>query len=108
MAFVLDILLGFMLLRRETDNPKKLTKELNQSKSSLITVHSSKSIASVTAVPKKRSIKLGKAGSSSKTPQHIDETSPLKQNEEVPDDEDDDLSFASLPTENTTSHTYIS
>lgn len=96
MAFVLDILLAFMLLRRETDNPKQLSQELNLSRSSLMAVRSGKSI---TAATRSRSIKVTSAGSASKQPEPVDETSPLKQNEEVPDNEDDDrdLSYASLP-----------
>ena len=96
MAFVLDILLAFMLLRRETDNPKQLSQELNLSRSSLMAVRSGKSIAAAT---RSKSAKVFSAGSSSKTPQPVDETSPLKQNEEAPGNEDDegDLSYVSLP-----------
>lgn len=97
MAFVLDILLAFMLLRRETDNPKQLSQELNLSRSSLMAVRSGKSIA---ATRRSKSANVTSAGSSSKTPQQpVDETSPLKQNEETPGDEDDegDLSYVSLP-----------
>lgn len=96
MAFVLDILLAFMLLRRETDNPKQLSQELNLSRSSLMAVRSGKSFAAATRRSKSASV-----GSSSKTTQlgPVDETSPLKQNEEAPGNEDDegDLSYVSLP-----------
>lgn len=96
MAFVLDILLAFMLLRRETDNPRQLSQELNLSRSSLMAVRSGKSIA---AAAVRRISKSATVGSSSKTPQPVDETSPLKQNEETPANEDDegDLSYVSLP-----------
>ena len=100
MAFVLDILLAFMLLRRETDNPKKLSQELNLSKSSLMAIRSGKSITAAVPPKRSKSAKVTSAGSSSKTPDPVDETSPLKQNEEVPGNEDDadgDLSYASLP-----------
>lgn len=95
MAFVLDILLAFMLLRRETDNPKQLSQELNLSRSSLVAVRSGKSIAA----RRSKSAKITTGRSSSKTPQPVDETSPLKQNEEAPDNEDDEgeLSYVSLP-----------
>ncbi len=94
MAFVLDILLAFMLLRRETDNPKQLSQELNLSRSSLMAVRSGKSIAAAAAATRRS--KSATVGSSSKTAQHVDETSPLKQNEEAPENEDD-LSYVSLP-----------
>jgi hypothetical protein len=96
MAFVLDILLAFMLLRRETDNPKQLSQELNLSRSSLMAVRSGKSIAAAAATKRSKSATIG---SSSKTAQPVDETSPLKQNEETPGNEDDEenLSYVSLP-----------
>lgn len=95
MAFVLDILLAFMLLRRAgSDNPKQLSHELNLSKSSLTAVRSGKSIASVSK--KSKSTKVAGVGSSSKATDPVDELSPLKNNEEVPDDDEDDLSYASL------------
>lgn len=96
MAFVLDILLAFMLLRRETDNPKQLSQELNLSRSSLMAVRSGKSIAAATG--RSKSAKVTSARSASK-PEPLDETSPLKQNEEAPanEDDDEDLSYASLP-----------
>ena len=97
MVFVLDILLAFMLLRRETDNPKQLSQELNLSRSSLMAVRSGKSIAAATR--RSKSAQVTSVESSSKTSQPVDETSPLKQNEEAPGNEDDegDLSYVSLP-----------
>ena len=100
MAFVLDILLAFMLLRREADNPKQLSHELSLSKSSLMAVRSGKSIAAVAPPKRSWSAKVTSAVSSSKTPDPVDETSPLKQNEEVPDkneDDEEELSYTSLP-----------
>lgn len=75
MAFVLDILLAFMILRRADDNPKQLSQELNLSKSSLMAVRSGKSIATPKSKP-------AKSRSSSKVTEPNDERSPLKDNEE--------------------------
>ena len=93
MAFVLDILLAFMLLRRADDNPKQLSRELHLSKSSLMAIRSGKSIAT----PRSKSAKVASAGSSSKDSEPVNERSPLKANEELPgSDDDDNLSYQSL------------
>ena len=80
MAFVLDILLAFMILRRADDNPKQLSHELSLSKSSLTAVRSGKSFASAA--------KTTGAGSSSKVSQPVTDRSPLKENEDVPSDDE--------------------
>ena len=95
MAFVLDILLAFTLLRKADNNPKQLSREIHLSKSSLMAIRSSKSIAA----PRSKSAKVIRTGSSSKESEPVNELSPLKANEELPgsdDDDDDNLSYQSL------------
>ena len=94
MAFVLDILLAFMLLRRAGDNPKQLSHELHLSRSSLMAVRSGKSITA----PKRKSAKVASTGGSLKDSKPVNEQSPLKANEELPgnNDDDDNLSYQSL------------
>ena len=81
MAFVLDILLAFMIMRRTDDNPKQLSHELSLSKSSLMAVRSGKSITSAA--------KATGVVSSSKVNQPVNDRSPLHENMEAPNDDDD-------------------